>query len=86
MGQAGHGCENLAAWGGRAAVGGGQWAAGFSAASTFGSLPSLLWDPGPTHQGQGGAEGPGLRMTQGPAVATATLLPSNGGLPVTVVS
>ena len=41
---------------------------------------------GLTKAGEGvrGVEWPGLRMTQGPAVTKATLLPSNGGFPVTL--
>lgn len=50
------------------------------------SAPSLSssWDPAACQGQRGGATG--LSMTQGPAVTTATLSPSNGGLPVTVVS
>ena len=78
-----HRSENLAAWGGPASCG---WRA-------VGSRPLCCFQlllpafPPPGTQARltraRGVEPPGLRMTQGPAVTMATLLPSNGGLPVT---
>lgn len=49
-------------------------------------LPSSGTQARLTKAGEGvrGVEWPGLRMTQGPAVTKATLLPSNGGFPVTL--
>lgn len=82
------GSESLAAWGGPATVGGGGGGWQACAASSFFLLPAFP-PPGTqarlTKAGEGvqGVEWPGLRMTQGPAVTKATLLPSNGGFPVT---
>lgn len=70
----------------RVATSGKQQAVGFSAAFQL-LLPSF---PPPGTQARPtrarGVEQQGLRMTQGPVVTKATLSPSNGGLPVTVVS